>query len=261
MKEKILKELEELNNTRIAVYTDGVQIKTKDEENDIHEIKLEKCSKIIYNNIIIREWDRIVLEKRTLSFVIEECDNFDDFPPYDYYPLEIDLTNGYIAIYKGFEDQYIFEYKEFKKDQILDKDNPLDLDKYPILSYNIEESSIRKGYYEIIINVRMSPLDEYDYKLRAFYPMSEDFTGALSIMEYYRNKIMNGEFAEFFRHRTIGFTSSNPILKEDVIYDIVDYHFDEYYFTIKEHGKSDDEKINIPFIDIFDSIKYLDMVD
>lgn len=258
MKEKILKELEELHNTRIAVYTEGVQIKTKDEENDIHEIILKKCDSIIYNNIIIRDWDKILLEKRKLSFIIEE---YDVVELYDYNPLEIDLTNGYIEIYKGFENQYIFIYKEFKKDQILDKNSPLDLDKYPILSYNIEESSIRKGYYEIIINVRMSPLDECDYKLRAFYPMSEDFTGALSIMEYYRNKIMNGEFAEFFRHRTIGFTSSNSILKENVIYDIVDYHFDEYYFTIKEHGKSDDEKINIPFIDIFDSIKYLDMVD
>ena len=256
MKEKILKELEELNNTRIAVYTDGVQIKTKDEENDIHEIILKNCCGIIYKNITITDWGEILLEKRKLTFLI------DDDHSYGLYPiLEIDLTDGYIEIFKGFENQYIFMYKEFKKDQILDKDNPLDLDKYPILSYNIEESSIRKGYYEIIINVRMSPLDECDYKLRAFYPMSEDFTGALSIMEYYRNKIMNGEFAEFFRHKAIGFTSSNSILKENVIYDIVDYHFNEYYFTIKEHSKSDDEKINIPFIDIFDSIKYLDMVD
>lgn len=262
MKEKILKELEELNNTRIAVYTNGVQIKTKDEENDIHEIKLEKCSKIIYNNIIIREWDRIVLEKRTLSFVIEECDDFDDFPSYDYYPLEIDLTNGYIAIYKGFEDQYIFEYKEFKKDQILDKDNPLDLDKYPRLSYSIEESKIRKDYYEIIITIRMSPLDEFDYKLRAFYPMSSDFTGALGIVDYYRNKIINGEFAEFFRHKNIKFKTSNAILKEDSVYNILDYHWDEFYFTIQEQGeKNPDHKINIPFIDILDNIEYLDMVD
>ena len=256
MKEKILKELEELHNTRIAVYTEGVQIITKDEENDIHEIILKNCSEIIYKNTTITDWDEIILEKRKLTFLID-----DDHSCGQYSILEINLSNGYIEIFKGFENQYIFIYKEFKKDQILDKDNPLDLDKYPILSYNIEESSIRKGYYEIIINVRMSPLDEYDYKLRAFYPMSEDFTGALSIMEYYRNKIMNGEFAEFFRHKSIQFTSSNPILKENVIYDIVDYHFNEYYFTVKEHGKSDDEKINIPFIDIFDSIKYLDMVD
>lgn len=256
MKEKILKELEELHNTRIAVYTEGVQIKTKDEENDIHEIILKNCSGIIYKNTTITDWNEIVLEKRKLTFLID-----DDHSCGQYSILEINLSNGYIEIFKGFENRYIFMYKEFKKDQILDKDNPLDLDKYPILSYNIEESSIRKGYYEIIINVRMSPLDECDYKLRAFYPMSEDFTGALSIMEYYRNKIMNGEFAEFFRHKSIGFTSSNSILKENVIYDIVDYHFNEYYFTVKEHGKSDDEKINIPFIDIFDSIKYLDMVD
>ena len=256
MKEKILKELEELHNTRIAVYTDGVQIITKDEENDIHEIILKNCSGIVYKNTTITNWNEILLEKRRLTFLVD-----DDYSCGQYPILEIDLTKGYIEIFKGFENRYIFMYKEFKKDQILDKDNHLDLDKYPILSYNIEESSIRKGYYEIIINVRMSPLDECDYKLRAFYPMSEDFTGALSIMEYYRNKIMNGEFAEFFRHITIGFTSSNSILKEDVIYDIVDYHFDEYYFTIKEHGKSDDEKINIPFIDIFDSIKYLDIVD
>ena len=256
MKEKILKELEELNNTRIAVYTDGVQIKTKDEENDIHEIILKNCSGIIYKNTTITNWNEILLEKRRLTFLVDDDYSCDRYPI-----LEINLSNGYIEIFKGFENRYIFMYKEFKKDQILDKDNPLDLDKYPILSYNIEESKIRKDYYEIIITIRMSPLDEFDYKLRAFYPMSSDFTGALSIMEYYRNKIMNGEFAEFFRHKAIGFTSSNSILKENVIYDIVDYHFDEYYFTIKEHGKSDDEKINIPFIDIFDSIKYLDMVD
>ena len=259
MKEKILKEIEELRKTRIAVYTDGVQIKTKDEENDIHEIILKKCDSIIYNNIIIRDWDKILLEKRKLSFVIEE---YDVVELYDYNPLEIDLSKGYIEIYKGFENQYIFIYKEFKDDQTIDKDHPLDLDKYPRLSYSIEESKIRKDYYEIIITIRMSPLDEFDYKLRAFYPMSSDFTGALGIVDYYRNKIINGEFAEFFRHKNIKFKTSNAILKEDSVYNILDYHWDEFYFTIQEQGeKNPDHKINIPFIDILDNIEYLDMVD
>ena len=35
----------------------------------------------------------------------------------------------------------------------------------------------------------------------------------------------------------------------------------EFKNDIEEFQTSDDKKINIPFIDIFDSIKYLDMVD
>ena len=252
--EKILNELEKLLSTRIAVYTDGVQIKDKDAEKDVHEIILKDCWCIEYDNIKIKEYDKIILKDRRLQFIV-----YDEHNCINTCMLEIDLSKGYIEIYEGFEHSYVFEYKEFKPDQTIDKDRIIDLDKYPLLSYEIIESKIRPDYYEITITVRMSPLDESDYKIRAFFPMNLEFTGTLGVIEYYRDRIVKGEFAEFFRHKKFKFVEPNILESNEDEYEIIDHHFDEYYFcAVNIKNKKSNEKINIPYFDIFDKIEFID---
>lgn len=244
--EEILKQLRELRKTRIACYSKRVKIKQKEGKDFI--IDLENNDNVIYNNIKIL-YDKIVVEDRILKFII-----YDDYNHYDIDVVTIDLSEGYIEIYDGFEGAFLFTYKEFKPDQLT---NDINLDDYPKLSYSIEDSQLVKDYYEIIITIRMSPLDEYDYNIKLFSFKNESFDAVISLMQIYRNFILNGTFSEFFQHDSFVFQDDYNDIKKNEVYKVIEHHFNEYYFTAKPENGDDSEIINIPYVAVLTAIGYI----
>lgn len=241
MENKILQELKELRKTRIACYSERVKI--KDISKDEFEIILNEdttTQTINLDNIIIN-CDKIVVKDRELNFITYlEYGEFES-------PI-IDLSKGYIEIYDSFEGDFLFVYKEFKDDQLDDK---IDLENYPIISHSITDSKLIQGYYEIVIKIRMGPLDEYDYNIRLFSSKNQPFEYATSILSEYRNKILNGEFINFFTFEIISFIDDYEGISKNISYKILDHHYDEDYFTIQKLdiiNEEDEEIYKIPFI-------------
>ena len=248
MNNEILEELIAIRNQRIVCFTEKVRIDQDNKDDNNFKIILvdeeginKTCNfTIYYNELEIKNIDSIsVIDRKMLIYYNIDSSSIDC--------ITIDLYDGYIEIYNHMDDTSIrFDYVEFKLDQKCDIED-IEFDKYPLISSSITNSEKIKGYYEICLTIRMSPIDSTDYNIRLFSSINDDYEKCLSLISEYRNKIISGEFANFFNYKLIKFNDEyNGLIKKDYTYEILDYHYNEDVFVVMDFEEG--QLINIPFI-------------